>query len=445
MELFMISTPLRYLLVTHIPFSRIAGGSVMLDALWARDLEGLAESLGPIRVVAPEIPWTQSNSREAPSLVGFTWGATSVVVKPDSGLTFQGFPQIASRRDGWRWPFIRSVLRREVTWADVVHSSNLFPPYVGLSYAHDEAMRQGKKTIFVIAEDFYDMLEWEWVRLAQGRWARWRRQRVLQALDARVRSSAATASLTFLHTPAAVARYRLSARNSVAIRQPEHEADDVISREALTEKCTAVVNGDPLTIIAACRHKPLKGLDFLIRAIAVLATRGVKVRARLFGNGEMTGQLQAEVMRLGLAEMVSFPGTLPPGVEIIRAIAEGHIFAMPHRTTDFGRAFFDAMAGGTPVVAFRTAASVETVRDGVDGILAPLDDVEGLAAVIERFHRDREFLVRAAEAARTRALVDTRSAWHHFRAVHIRALMNASSAATEARYQPRSPILVGQA
>jgi glycosyltransferase involved in cell wall biosynthesis len=117
---------------------------------------------------------------------------------------------------------------------------------------------------------------------------------------------------------------------------------------------------------------------------------------------------------------------------------------MPHRTTDFGRAFFDAMAGGAPVVAFRTAASVETVRDGVDGLLAPLDDVEGLAAVIEQFHRDRAFLARAAEAARARALVDTRGAWHQFRAERIRALMHASAVEPATRYPTPSPILVGQ-
>jgi glycosyltransferase involved in cell wall biosynthesis len=316
---------------------------------------------------------------------------------------------------------------------------------VGLSYAHDEAMRRGKPTVFVIAEDFYDMLEWEWVRLAQGRIARWRRYRVLQALDARVRRSAATASLTFLHTPAAVARYRLSTRNGVAIRQPEHEVEDVITQAAVAEKCAAVLKGSTLQIVAACRHKALKGLDFLIRAIGILAMRGVRVEARLFGSGEMTDQLRTEVEQLGIADQVFFPGALPPGIAILRAIAHGHVFAMPHRTMDFGRAFFDAMAGGTPVIAFRTAASAETVRDGVDGLLAPLDDAEGLAVVIERFHKDRAFLARSIEAARARALIDTRSAWHRFRAMHIKTLLQTAAPHVDAPSQELTPLFVGQA
>jgi glycosyltransferase involved in cell wall biosynthesis len=440
-----VTSLLRYLLITHIPFMRTPSGAVTLDGLWARDLQGLTASLGPIRVVAPEFSSSALTVRGSQASALLTWGPSFIELPADSSLTFVGFPPLLSRRDLWRWPLIRALLRREVTWANLVHSSNLFPPYRGLSYAHDEAVRQRKPTVFVIAEDFHDMLEWEWVRLAPGRLAHWHRRRVLQALDTRVRKSAATASLTFLHTPAAVARYRLSTRNGIAIRQPEHERDDVISQEALTQKCAAAERGAPLLIVAACRHKPLKGLDFLLRAIALLDTRGVHVEARLFGSGETTEQLRAAATRFAINDRVSFPGVLPPGTEIIRAIAQGHLFAMPHRTTDFGRAFFDAMAGGAPVVAFRTTASAETVRDGSDGLLAPLDDVEGLAAAIEHFHADRAFLTRAAEAARKRALVDTRSAWHQFRAAHIGSLLPAFFPLTTAGFQPRTTVAAEQA
>ena len=80
------------------------------------------------------------------------------------------------------------------------------------------------------------------------------------------------------------------------------------------------------------------------------------------------------------------------------------------------------MAGGAPVIAFRTPASLETVRDGVDGLLAPLDDIEGLADTIRRFHEDRALLARCAVAARERALRNTRSAWYRLRADWTRAL-----------------------
>jgi len=148
----------------------------------------------------------------------------------------------------------------------------------------------------------------------------------------------------------------------------------------------------------------------------------VEVEVRLFGSGEQQNSLKALAAGLSVADRVKFPGSLPPGRAVYRAIGEGHIFAMPHRTTDFGRAFFDAMAGGTPVIAFRTPASLETVRDGVDGLLASLDDVESLAAAVQRFHTDRPLLLRCSQAARERALCNTRSEWYRLRDEWTRSL-----------------------
>lgn len=403
----------RYLLISHVPFARGHDGRVTVDGLWARDLYGLASSIGPVCVAAPELSGVEKLK---------TWGPTASTVEPGSGITFRGLPPITSPRNHWARARMRTILRQEVSKADLIHTSNYFPPYVDLSCAHDHAVRLQKKTVFVIAEDFVDMLDWEWVRMAESDFQRWRRKRLLRALDARVRRSAATASLTFMHTPAAVCRYRLAARNGIAIRQPGHEVEDVISGDRLRMKCAAIESGVPLVLVAACRHSPLKGLEFLVGAVSLLASLNVPVEARIYGEGESTGHLQSLARSSGVADSVSFPGPLPPGPEIYRAIAEGHAFIMPHRTNDFGRAFFDAMAGGTPVVAFRTPASVDTVRNGVDGLLTPLDDVEGLAAAIRHLHENRASVVSAAHAARERALVNTREAWFRWRAEWTRSL-----------------------
>ncbi len=286
---------LRYLLVSHIPFMRTGDGDITLDHLWARDLEGLSSAIGPVRVVAPEQP---------PGASLASWGPTSTTISSKGLLSFIGLPTVTSHHDGWKWPRIRAILRAEIDRTDLVHSSNLFPPFVELSCAHDRATRLGKKTIFAIAEDFYDMLAWEWVRLGATGFERWRRHRALVALDARVRKSAAQASLTFLHTPAAVERYRLSTRCGRAIRQPGHEQDEVISDSALTEKCVAIRQGVPLVIIAACRHKPLKGLDFLIDAVALLADRDIRVEARIYGDGDSTLQLRLGLGGADLSKLV---------------------------------------------------------------------------------------------------------------------------------------------
>ena len=317
---------------------------------------------------------------------------------------------------------LRSILREAVREADLVHTSNLFEPDTALYFAHDHAVRQGKKTLFVVAEDFFDMLGWEWVRTAQGPLQRFLRRQGLARTDEAVRRRVLNASLTFLHTPAAVARYRLDAANGIAIRQPVHEAGDVITEEELRQRFALAANGQPLHLVAACRLRRLKGIAFLLRAAALLRQRSVAVRVTIYGAGPQLAALQALATQLGLSEMVEWQGAVANGPGLRAALNACDIFLMPHLTNDFGRAFFDAMAAGLPVIAFRSAASIDTVRDGVDGLLAPDSDAEGLAAAIARFSSDRELLCSASFAARRRALENTRTVWNHLRAGWIREL-----------------------
>ena len=405
--------PFRYLLVTHIPFTRNSQGQPVVDGLWARDLVGLAKAVGPIRVTAPEIACGAKFE---------TWGPNSQALPESPDISFRGFPPISTRRDWLGWVRIRSILREEVQRADLVHTSNFFPPYTQLAYAHDLAVRQGKKTLFVIAEDFYDMLAWEWIRPTQGL-QRWRRERALGLLDSRTRKSAGSASLTMMHTPAAVDRYRLAAQESVMIRQPGHEAAQIISPLALEGRLASLETGRPLRLTVACRHATLKGLDLLVRAIALLKERGVTIHASFYGRGPETPRLLALSASLGISDRVNFPGALSAGEELDQALRDGDLFVMPHRTTDFGRAFFDAMAAGLPVLAFRTPASSATVYEGLDGFLAPLDDVQGLAERIAALDRNRSTLVAASRGARQRAVENTRAEWFRIRAEWTRSLL----------------------
>ena len=404
---------MRYLLVTHIAYAQAEDGSVLLSSLWGEDLKGLVASVGPVTVAAPRLPSVQSL---------LAWGPGTMTLTPSDGVTFVALPVHKSRFDPTFSFRTRRVLRRAAMNADLVHTSNLFDPYTSLYHAHDVAVRHNRKTLFVVAEDFYDMLNWEWVRPTKSPFQKFRRQRALHNLDEQVRKRVASASLTFLHTPAAVARYRELAANAVAIRQPVHESNDVITAEDLAAKCAQIRSGAPLKLVVACRMEPLKGIDFLLRAIALLKDWNIHVEATLYGGGKYAEPYKQLAQKLGIADIAKFPGTVSPGPDLRNALGAAHIFLMPHLTSDFGRAFFDAIAAGTPVIAFRSLASQDTVRHRVDGLIVPNAYVESLADGIAQFHHDREFLVRCAEAARARALVNTKAEWNRFRAQMIREL-----------------------
>ncbi len=396
---------MRYLLITHIPFARRADASIMLDRLWAEDLLGLAGAVGALTVAAPE---ATEQSMQA-------WGAGFGSLNEANGIRFVGLPLRKGRIDLLHGPKLRRILKAAVAEADLVHTSNLFEPNTDLYYGHDHAVSIGKKTLFVVAEDFYDMLEWEWIRPERGVFKHERNQRTLERLDQHVRKRVRTASLTFLHTPAAVARYRSYAANAVAIRQPVHEREDVLSAEALATRAAELTAGAPLRLVTASRMQPLKGLDMLIRAVAILRDRGTLVHATLYGSGPQLESLRKLAQTRGVVELVGLPGPVQPASELRARLAGNHLFMMPHLTSDFGRAFFDAMSAALPVIAFRSIASQDTVRDGIDGLLASNADPESLATAITLLDRDRPLLNQMAEAARLRATENTKSFWNSYR------------------------------
>jgi glycosyltransferase involved in cell wall biosynthesis len=402
---------MRYLLITHIPFAR-SNGAVVLDGLWAEDLKGLVGSVGPVTIAAPE-----ERAEEMQS-----WGPGMATLGPEDQITFVGLPKRGGRLDFGYGPKLRSVLRGAVEQADLVHTSNLFHSDTALYYAHDLAVRQGKETLFVVAEDFVDMQLWEWIRPETHPLKRWRQERGLKRLNREVEKRVQTSSLTFLHTPAAVSRYRLTATNAIAIRQPVHEEEDVIAAEALAKRSAAAQAGRPLVLSMATRMASLKGVDFAVRAAWVLKQRGIAVRMKLYGGGVSLDAYKALATRLEVTDVVEFPGSLSPQPVLYAALREADVFLMPHLTTDFGRAFFDAMASGCPVIAFRSAASVDTVRHGVDGLIVPNADAEALADGIEQLHKDRGMLVRMSGEARERALRNTKRFWNGYRTQLIREL-----------------------
>ena len=405
---------MHYLLVTHIAFAR-QGASAVVDRLWADDLRGLTASVGPVKVAAPELASAEDLK---------AWGPSTDALSKGDGLEFLGLPIHGGRMDLTFAQRVRAALRPAVLASDLVHTSNFFPPYTPLWFGHDLAVQHGKKTLFVVAEDFYDMLNWEWVRTERNSLKKLRKRRTLNMLDREVRKRVANASLSFLHTPGAVDRYREYAANAVHIRQPVHEKEDVIDQVSFQAKCNEIRTDAPLRIMSASRMEPLKGIDFIVRAVSILKKRNVPVRATLYGKGSKLEAYQSLAQRLDVTDCVDFPGTINPGPELRKAYSDAHLFVMPHLTTDFGRAFFDAMAGGLPVIAFRSVASQDTVRHRVDGLITPNADAEGLADGVMQFHENREFLVRASEAARARALMNTKTVWNNFRAEMIRELFD---------------------
>jgi glycosyltransferase involved in cell wall biosynthesis len=187
----------------------------------------------------------------------------------------------------------------------------------------------------------------------------------------------------------------------------------------------------PATVIAVGRFEPLKGLDLLVRAAALLRDRGTAVRVVLVGGGDEEPALRGLAARLGLGDVVEFRGWLGSD-RVFAAMREATVLAHPSIALDaMPTVLKEAIAVGTPVVASDLAGIPEILDRGRCGILVPPGDVAALAEGIGRLLADASLRQRLASAGREHAerLFDL---WRNGRALadRLRATRRHGSAAT---------------
>jgi glycosyltransferase involved in cell wall biosynthesis len=122
------------------------------------------------------------------------------------------------------------------------------------------------------------------------------------------------------------------------------------------------------TVGTAARLVPLKGIVYLIEAIARLRDE-FPVRLEIAGEGPERSALEKQVSRLALGEFVDFLGWRS---DVENLFSGWDVFAMPSLEEGFGIAALEAMTAGLPVVATDVGGLPEVVEHGVTGwLVAP--------------------------------------------------------------------------
>lgn len=131
-----------------------------------------------------------------------------------------------------------------------------------------------------------------------------------------------------------------------------------------------------------------KGVDVLIRALALLRARGHELELSIAGDGPLRGELEALVAELGLGDSVHFAGNLAhAGVrEWMHDLDMFVLACKPDVNGDMDGipvVLMEAMSQQVPVVSTRLSGIPELVIDGETGLLAEPGDPAGLADRIE--------------------------------------------------------------
>ena len=181
-----------------------------------------------------------------------------------------------------------------------------------------------------------------------------------------------------------------------------------------------------------------KGLDLLLEAYArAVAATDLDQRLVLGGDGPDRARLEARAAELGIGSRVVFAGRVP-AAERFDWLAGADFVAMPSRFESFGMVAAEALAVGTPVVAFDIACLRALVTDQV-GDVVPAFDVEALAAAIAGLAGDAERRRRLG-AAGPATVADLRWDRLALRQGEVyRHTLEAAQAAADAPSSPRLP------
>jgi glycosyltransferase involved in cell wall biosynthesis len=157
---------------------------------------------------------------------------------------------------------------------------------------------------------------------------------------------------------------------------------------------------------AVARLSPEKGLEFLLRAVALLRDRAdreykpeLKLNVVLAGDGPSRESLEWLTAELRLDHRVRFLGEVAHE-DVPRVLESFDVFAMPSTAEGFGVSALEASAMELPVIASDVHGIPDVVVSGETGILTPPRDVEAIADAIARLIEDPALRRRMGSAGR---------------------------------------------
>jgi glycosyltransferase involved in cell wall biosynthesis len=239
-------------------------------------------------------------------------------------------------------------------------------------------------------------------------------------------SAAASASLRASERAALACARHVIATSTTTARLLAADYDVPSERLSVVEPGTERVATPPhrvegvIALLAVGAVVPRKGYDVLVAALARL--KHLPWRLVIAGDCgrsvDTFRRLVADIAALGLSDRVQLAGTVT-AEELASLYASADLFVLPSRFEGYGMAYAEAIAHGVPVIGTNAGAIPETVPADA-GVLVPPDDVDMLAATLQRLMDNPAERERLAAGARATAF----PSWRGQAALFARALEN---------------------
>jgi glycosyltransferase involved in cell wall biosynthesis len=147
-----------------------------------------------------------------------------------------------------------------------------------------------------------------------------------------------------------------------------------------------------------------KGTHYLVRALTELALPNSELVLIGTPDSVVSGFLEKYSGRLTHLRGV-------PQAELFRHYSQSSVYVLPSIEEGLAMVQAEAMACGCPVVCSTNTGGEDIIRDGVDGFVVPVRDVDALKQRIELLYRDEERRRAMAESGKERVREFT---WDHY-------------------------------
>ncbi len=144
------------------------------------------------------------------------------------------------------------------------------------------------------------------------------------------------------------------------------------------------VEHKPWDAVSVGRLVPIKGMERLIQAWAVVVKSKPTAKLALVGDGEERRDLERLASRLNIIPNIEFVGWTDPLPELAKA----KVFALLSHNEGMGRAVVEAMAAGLPCVVSNVCGLKELVDDSVGRVVDAEDTQVVAAALLADWPRD---------------------------------------------------------
>ena len=141
-------------------------------------------------------------------------------------------------------------------------------------------------------------------------------------------------------------------------------------------------------IVCISLFRPEKRIDLVLESFNNLVHSGIKAKLKLIGDGPLKHEIENQIQKLGISDLVELPGYLSQN-RIVEELHNSHLLVLASDIETFGMVLIEAQACGLPVVATDCGGPRDIITPE-SGILVKPGSVSELTDAIKKLIKSFE-------------------------------------------------------